>query len=288
MGRIVPSGGDVTSEHVPLTERAKRALALAMREARQWGQKYIATEHILLGLAREKELEEQATGRFLGFTGLAPVAFEAPFAPATEVGWRLRRDAWGHGFATEAAQAALSPWPVTASPGWPASSVRACWPRRAGRGRLGTFFLRPRRAACPSAPPRAPRTRSLRGIRRGLRGSPRGQHRPPCRARSPSSDPPERVRARLAARGSPRQARRGAGRPLPRRRSSHSSPDSESTTANESGGAERRAIRPAGNSPSHGWAPPPLVVRRGVRRTPSDSQLLGSADGSGVISFWRA
>ena len=55
VGRIVPSGGDVTSEHVPLTERAKRALALAMREARQWGQKYIATEHILLGLAREKE-----------------------------------------------------------------------------------------------------------------------------------------------------------------------------------------------------------------------------------------
>ncbi len=51
-------------------------------------------------------LEEQATGRFLGFTGLAPVTLEAPFAPATEVGWRLRRDAWGQGFATEAAQAA--------------------------------------------------------------------------------------------------------------------------------------------------------------------------------------
>ena len=53
-------------------------------------------------------LEEQATGRFLGFAGLAPVVFEAPFAPTTEVGWRLRRDAWGHGFATEAARAALA------------------------------------------------------------------------------------------------------------------------------------------------------------------------------------
>jgi ribosomal-protein-alanine N-acetyltransferase len=53
-------------------------------------------------------LEERETGRFLGFTGLASVTFEAPFAPATEVGWRLRRDAWGRGFASEAARAALA------------------------------------------------------------------------------------------------------------------------------------------------------------------------------------
>lgn len=53
--RIVPSGGNVSSGHVPFSERAKRALGLAAREAREWGQKYIATEHLLLGLAREKE-----------------------------------------------------------------------------------------------------------------------------------------------------------------------------------------------------------------------------------------
>ncbi|MGB3908955.1 MAG: GNAT family N-acetyltransferase [Pseudolysinimonas sp.] len=47
-------------------------------------------------------------GRFLGFTGLNPVGFEAPFTPAIEIGWRLRRDSWGHGFATEAAVAAAS------------------------------------------------------------------------------------------------------------------------------------------------------------------------------------
>lgn len=45
---------------------------------------------------------------FVGFTGLAPVAFEASFAPATEIGWRLARAAWGHGYATEAANAVLA------------------------------------------------------------------------------------------------------------------------------------------------------------------------------------
>lgn len=44
---------------------------------------------------------------FVGFVGLAPVSFEAHFTPAIEVGWRLRRDHWGHGYATEAAGAAL-------------------------------------------------------------------------------------------------------------------------------------------------------------------------------------
>ncbi len=53
-------------------------------------------------------MEERATGRFLGFTGLARPNFEAPFMPAVEIGWRLDRAAWGHGFATEAARAAAA------------------------------------------------------------------------------------------------------------------------------------------------------------------------------------
>jgi len=44
---------------------------------------------------------------FIGFVGLVVQTFEAHFTPATEVGWRLARDAWGHGYAPEAARAAL-------------------------------------------------------------------------------------------------------------------------------------------------------------------------------------
>ncbi len=53
-------------------------------------------------------VELVASGEFVGFTGLAVPGFEAHFTPAVEVGWRLKRSAWGHGYATEAARAAMT------------------------------------------------------------------------------------------------------------------------------------------------------------------------------------
>lgn len=53
-------------------------------------------------------LERLEDGGFLGFTGLSRPSFEAHFTPAVEVGWRLARHAWGHGYATEAAHEAVA------------------------------------------------------------------------------------------------------------------------------------------------------------------------------------
>jgi RimJ/RimL family protein N-acetyltransferase len=53
-------------------------------------------------------VEVVATGEFIGYVGLNEPRFEAHFTPAVEIGWRLARDAWGHGYATEAARAVLA------------------------------------------------------------------------------------------------------------------------------------------------------------------------------------
>jgi RimJ/RimL family protein N-acetyltransferase len=52
-------------------------------------------------------LEQRERGEFIGFTGLAGVPWAAHFTPAIEVGWRLKAEAWGHGYATEAAREAV-------------------------------------------------------------------------------------------------------------------------------------------------------------------------------------
>lgn len=45
--------------------------------------------------------------RFAGAVGLHRVTAPLPFVPAVEVEWRLHPDHWSHGYATEAADAAL-------------------------------------------------------------------------------------------------------------------------------------------------------------------------------------
>jgi RimJ/RimL family protein N-acetyltransferase len=45
---------------------------------------------------------------FIGFVGLNPATFDAPFTPALEVGWRLDRPHWGRGYATEGGRVALA------------------------------------------------------------------------------------------------------------------------------------------------------------------------------------
>ena len=47
------------------------------------------------------------TGDFIGFIGFAFQDYKTKFTPATDIGWRLKKSAWGKGFATEGAKRCL-------------------------------------------------------------------------------------------------------------------------------------------------------------------------------------
>jgi RimJ/RimL family protein N-acetyltransferase len=74
-----------------------------------------------------------STGEFIGFTGLNPMPPGVPGAGGLEVGWRLARHAWHHGYATEAAMAAAGVafegagvaeiWSMTATANVPSQAV---------------------------------------------------------------------------------------------------------------------------------------------------------------------
>jgi RimJ/RimL family protein N-acetyltransferase len=52
-------------------------------------------------------VERRENGAMLGFCGLKPGPAGTPLEGRIEIGWRLRADAWGKGYAREAAQASL-------------------------------------------------------------------------------------------------------------------------------------------------------------------------------------
>lgn len=52
-------------------------------------------------------VELKATGEFIGFVGLSVPRRVLPFSPCVEIGWRLARQHWHQGYATEGARACL-------------------------------------------------------------------------------------------------------------------------------------------------------------------------------------
>ncbi len=45
--------------------------------------------------------------QFIGFIGLCYQTYESSFTPGVDIGWRLHKDCWGQGYATEGARANL-------------------------------------------------------------------------------------------------------------------------------------------------------------------------------------
>jgi len=52
-------------------------------------------------------VEVKETGVFIGYIGFYQATFEADFTPCIEIGWRLSRESWNEGYATEGAKACL-------------------------------------------------------------------------------------------------------------------------------------------------------------------------------------
>ena len=51
-----------------------------------------------------EKLDEKA---FMGFVGLHEPTYDLPVTPCVEIGWRLAKEYWGYGYASEAANASL-------------------------------------------------------------------------------------------------------------------------------------------------------------------------------------
>lgn len=52
-------------------------------------------------------VETKINNEFIGFIGFHKATFNASFTPCIEIGWRLKYEAWGKGYATEGAKACL-------------------------------------------------------------------------------------------------------------------------------------------------------------------------------------
>jgi len=80
----------------PLTKAETESFILRLQQHYdQYGHNYFATEIL-------------ETGELIGFIGLAYQVYKTAFTPATDIGWRLKKSAWGKGYATEGAKKCLA------------------------------------------------------------------------------------------------------------------------------------------------------------------------------------
>lgn len=85
-------------EYLPAVLSRRESDAIAARIRQQLGEQGFGLWAV----------EAPAVADFIGFIGLSVPPFTAHFTPAVEVGWRIAREHWGRGYATEGARAALA------------------------------------------------------------------------------------------------------------------------------------------------------------------------------------
>lgn len=80
----------------PLTKKETATFIVRLQDHyKKHGYNYFATEVL-------------KTGELIGFIGLAYQDYKTDFTPATDIGWRLKKSAWGNGYATEGAKRCLN------------------------------------------------------------------------------------------------------------------------------------------------------------------------------------
>ena len=78
----------------PGSEQSLKSVNNFMKHYEDHGFTYFATDYL-------------PDNTFIGFIGMKWIEYEVFFGPAIDIGWRLRKEYWGKGLATEGAKACL-------------------------------------------------------------------------------------------------------------------------------------------------------------------------------------
>lgn len=124
-----------TMRYFPSTSTAKQTLEMIER----------IKAHFELHGFGVYAVERKDNQKFIGYIGFDHPRFETYFTPCVEIGWRLSKENWGKGFATEGAKACIDHgfkvlnlkeiYSWTAATNLPSESVM----KKAGMSKIGEF-----------------------------------------------------------------------------------------------------------------------------------------------------
>lgn len=98
----IPPFAEMNNDRVVMEYLPK---CLSLEETVQFYNRIVA-EHNRFGYGLYA-VETKSDGRFIGYVGFHNFDFDAEFSPGVEIGWRLVKEHWNKGYATEAAKACI-------------------------------------------------------------------------------------------------------------------------------------------------------------------------------------